>query len=393
MRETTGKKPATMFSGDRTGLPFDRYQRCRIVGDALKRLKKDDRPVRILDAGGGEIAHFLPEDDVVATNPTENGGTGALPFDDQAFDYVVSVDALVHVNSEARLEYLSELRRSARRGVLLVAPFDSEAVRGAEQVANEFHRSVYPSESPPLREHAEKGLPDLDAVCGFFEDRGDEVTVLPNGYLPHWLAMTCLSIYGSGLDGDPGDPGGALDSAQAFYNEFLYELDNAEPCYRRLLVALREPANADLDGLISSPRHVERSGRDHALFGALSAVLPLTAEVRRLDGRLARYERDLAQRDEAVERKEARFDARLAEYERRLLEKEGALARKEAQVNDLSGRIASMIALHEENAELVMQNNVLQGQLIQITNSRTWALLAKPRALRRWLLRLRGSSG
>lgn len=366
MREIGEQGSAAAFSGKLLDLPFDRYQRCRIVADALERLRGDDRPVRILDADSdGEISNFLPGYDVVAKNPAENGDTGVLPFGDEPFDYVVSVDTLAHVSPEARLEYLSELRRSARRGVLLAAPFGSEAVRGAEKVVNEFHHSVYPSESLPLREHSERGLPDLDVTRGFFEDQGDEVTVLPNGYLPHWLAMTCLSIYGAGLDGGSG---GALDRAQAFYNEFVYELDNAEPCYRRLLVALRRPTNADLEGLASPPQNPERAAQSSAFFGVLSTVLPLTSEMKRLGDRLARYERKLS-------------------------ETEGALARKEAQADDLSDRIAGMIGLYEENAKLVEQNAILQDQLIKITSSRIWVLLAGPRALRRWLLQLRGPSG
>jgi hypothetical protein len=390
MSDIGERKLATAFNGDRLDLPFDRYQRNRIVADTLEKLRESGRPLRILDAAGkGEISDFLPADEVVVSERTGNGGAAALPFEDAAFDYVVSVDALGCVGAGARAEYLSELRRTARRGVLLAAPFYSEAVREAEKVAGELYHSVYHSQDPSLRQHAKNGLPDLGYARHFFEDHGDQVTVLPNGYLPHWLAMTCLSLYGSGLDGGSS---GVLAHANAFYNEFVYELDNAEPCYRHLLVSLREPAGDGLEGLASPPRSPERTARSSSLFGALSTVLPLVSGMERLEDRLARYERELAQKDEALAREGERYEARLAEYERRLLEKEGSLARKEAQVNDLSGRIAGLIGLHEENAKLERQNKVLLGQLTQITNSRTWALLAGPRALRRWLLQLRGSS-
>jgi O-antigen biosynthesis protein len=109
------------------------------------------------------------------------GDATALPFEDEAFDFVVSVDVYEHIQAEARDRYLSELRRTARRGALLAVPFDSEVVRDAERLANEFHRAVHLEENVWLREHAENGLPSLEDAKRFFEGHDDAVSVLPNG--------------------------------------------------------------------------------------------------------------------------------------------------------------------------------------------------------------------
>lgn len=352
-------------------LPFDQYQRYRIVTDVLGRLREG--PLRILDVGGGEgiILNFLPEDEVTILDQFDaeavpgfvKGDATALPFENDAFDYVVSVDVYEHIAPEARDAYLSELRRTARKGVLLAAPFDSAVVRNAERLANEFNRAVHLSYNVWLQEHVENGLPALSDAERFFEARGDDVSVLPNGYIPHWLAMICLTFYKPKLGGELGE---VFDRVNSFYNEFMYELDNAEPCYRRLLVSLKEPANANLNGLASPERDPEHASRSLTLFGALSAVLPLAADANRTGALLNRFERHLAR-------------------------KEGALARKEAQVDDLSRRLAERVSvgtarqgtadlqsstnIEKQNAVLKRQRDEARRRLAGITASRSWRLL------------------
>ena len=374
-------------------MPFDRYGRYRLIADVLGRLGGGRDALRILDAGGGEgdLSGFLPGESVTVLEPPEaagasglgEGDAGALPFEDGAFDYVVSVDAYGRVEPGSREGYLFELRRTARRGVLLAAPFDSPAVRDAKRLADEFRRAVRPLEyARPAREPTEDGLPDLEDARRFFEGYGDAVSVLPSGYLPHWLAMTCLASYGPEAGGEVG---GVLDGVNAFYNEFVYGSDNAEPPYRHLVVSLREPAGADLDGLVSAGPHPERASGSSALFGALAAVVPLAAEVRRLNVGLA--------------------------------EREGALARKEAQVDDLSRRLAGLVTaddarrgripagtparqpdieqlrqsreqLRQGNEQLRRSHDELQRQLAAIKGSRAWRLLT---VLRKVRLRIFGS--
>ena len=362
--------------------PFDQYQSYRIVADVINRLREDHRPLRILDASDGEhiLPDFLPEDQLVVLDGWTADERAAAPrYEDQAFDYTVSVNTYARIEPRAREGFLTELRRVSRKGVLLLAPFDSDVVRAAQQVVNEFHRAVHLAEDARSPEHVMNVLPTLEDTRRFFEKHGDTVVVLPNGYVPHWLAMTCLFSFGSKLEGDLAAIPGSLN---AFYNESIYMLDNAEPSYRHLLVSLKEPADVDLAELISPDSHPEHASSGTALFGAISLVMPLTTEVRRLN-------------------------TRLAEHERRLARKEGELARKEAQVNDLTRRLAEQVmATHQlvqvkqrlqerlqelnqelrdlkqvhdnlkrHSAGLKRQKDELQQQLATIANSRGWRLL------------------
>jgi len=363
MRENV--KTAAKVLDKKLNLPFDQHQRYRIVADAIERLREDSGPLQILDVGGAEgiILTFLSEDRVTILDQADvegvpgfvKGDATALPFEDESFDYVASVDVYEHIEPTSRKGYLSELRRVARRGVLLAAPFDSDVVRGAERVASEFHRSVHLRENVWLKEHAENGLPQLDGTRTFFEAYGDLVSVLPNGYLPHWLAMMCLTFYRSKFEGGPG---GVFDRVNAFYNEYMYGLDNTEPCYRYLLVALREPVNVNLEALMSSDPTPERTSQSFALFGMLSATFRASAQ---------------------------------------MAQKEGALARKEAQINDLSRRLAEQVStehtyrvqterlinrLRQDHRKLERQRDDLQRQLAEVTGSRVWRLLTAVRKLR-----------
>src|SRR3954466_9827761 len=119
---------------DLRDLPFDQYSRHRIVAltaASIRRTHGLDR-LRLLDVGGFPCLtpRFVPEDDVVvidvATAPPPpdarfvRADGSALPFQDQSFDLVVSLDSLEHVPVERREAYVAELLRVARSYVLLI---------------------------------------------------------------------------------------------------------------------------------------------------------------------------------------------------------------------------------------------------------------------------------
>jgi O-antigen biosynthesis protein len=385
-------------------LPFDQYQKYRMVADVVERLREDAGPLRILDAGGEQdiLRDFLPEDRVTVLDPrAAEEGAAAFPYEEQAFDYAVSLDVFGRIEPGARDEHLLELRRVSQRGVLLAAPFDSDVVRGAERVAHEFRRALHRADDVGSLQYAGNGLPKLEEAQRFFEEREDTVFVLPNGYVPHWLAMTCLASYGSKLDGDlDGDLDGILEHLNAFYYESIFKLDNAEPSYRHVLVSLKEPAQADLSDMASSVRYPEqRAPTSAALFGTLSAMLPLTTEVRQLNARLAQRERQLAQKEGALARRELQIDdlsRRLAEHiytKNTLVQTEERVRQLLQSVQDLSRsqntleRKNAALARREANLErrkdeLEHRKDELQQQLARTTNSRGWRLLTAVSRLR-----------
>ena len=84
---------------DLLALPFDQYQRYRLVADLVDRVRIDDRPFRILDVGGRTalLRAFLPNDDValVDVDPSDAEGLvlgdgSKLPYQDGAFEVVAA---------------------------------------------------------------------------------------------------------------------------------------------------------------------------------------------------------------------------------------------------------------------------------------------------------------
>lgn len=352
-------------------LPFDQYQRYKLVTDALEKLRRNDGALKVLDVGGAEgtILNFLERDEVTILDqsPVEGvpgfvqGDATALPFDDGSFDYVTSVDTFEHIAPQVREKYLSELRRVAGKGVLLAGPFQSGGVQEAEELVSGFFRSLYGGNHKWLEEHEEYGLPQLDETRTFYEKLGNSVTVLPNGYLLNWLIMICLYFHGMRLKGEAYQ---LSQRANHFYNRFLYEYDNVEPCYRYLVVALKEPAPVELGDLASPPADPDRANLTSTLLGSFTSTLPLVAELRA-----------------------ARVQS----------------AQKDAQIQDLSRRLANQVAqanvqhalqqeaqdnphhaLQQENQNLRRRRNQLRGQLEAISNSRAWRIVGLLGRLRRF---------
>lgn len=336
------------------------------MADVLERLREDGGALKVLEVGetSGAIQDFLDGDEVIVSDQRSFQGLSedatALPFGEGSFDYVISADAFERVIPAAREKYLSELWRVARKGVLLVSPFEGDGVREAEELASKFSRYLGGQTCVRMEEHAEHGLPELDEARTFYEELGNSVTTLPNGYLPHWLTMTCLVAYGAQAQNGFSR---IVREANNFYNRFLYEHDNAEPCYRYAVVALKESASARLEDLASSPVDPARTNLASALLGSLTATFPLGAELRELNARLAH--------------------------------KDNLLEQKEAQIHDMSRRLARQVAsvntaetsvqrtLQQENQKLRRQRNSLSSQLETITRSRAWRVAGLLSRLRR----------
>ncbi|MGB3681084.1 MAG: hypothetical protein WA990_01220 [Rubrobacteraceae bacterium] len=334
-------------------LPFDQYQRHRIVADALDIL--GDGPLKVLEISAGDpVLRLLYGGEVKTLARTGISGNepATLPFDDEAFDYVVGVDS--RSSPKTRDEYLSELRRVARGGVLLNGPFESGAVRAARRFADEL-RQAAGTDGAQTGDAGDNDLPEMSRAREFFEERGDHVDFIPNGYLPHWIAMTSLRLYAGRAGREAQETAGKLD---AFYNEFMYRHDNFEPSYNHLMVALKENRRLDLDQLYSSAGHPDAAAST-AFFGAFSTMLALMAR---------------------------------SESPGRSKDLERLLAQKEVQIRDLSRRLArqleragSVDALGEENANLSAERDRLQNQLDAVRGSRTWKIVEQQQKLRLFL--------
>jgi len=237
------------LSGEVERLPFDQYQRYRLVSDLLERLAGEGPALEVLDVGGRTalLRRFLegPRVTLVDVEPSDEpglvlGSGFALPFQDGSFDAVAAFDTLEHVPPEHREGFAAECLRVARRFVILVGPYRSDRVDRAEELLQAFLRDKLGLEQRYLEEHRSFGLPDRAAVEAQLRAQGARVRSLGHGNLDRWLAQMCLSMY---LDADPALRSLA-EEVHAFYNESLYATDGADPVYRHAVVAALDRRDA-----------------------------------------------------------------------------------------------------------------------------------------------------
>jgi SAM-dependent methyltransferase len=242
-------------------LPFDQFQRYRLVADILDDLRGRKKSLKVLDVGGRTalLRLFLPKDHVFLVDVEESeepglvlGNGSYLPFKDNAVDAVVAFDTLEHVPPGAREAFLTECRRVARRWVVIAGPYATEGVVQAEELLTTFLREKMGVEHRYLAEHAEHGLPALDQTMDTLAGGGEaRVASIGHANLERWLALMCLELY---MDRDA--PLRAIAGKYfEFYNAALYASDHSAPVYRHALVAaLGDEALPSSESLLEPPQ-------------------------------------------------------------------------------------------------------------------------------------------
>jgi hypothetical protein len=232
---------------DLLALPADIYQRhlaaSQIAGRARAHLNKAS--LRVLDVGGFSrtpqgnailpLAHFLPEDDVLAIDlqsefvPGYAVASGLhIPFSNGAFDLVTSCDTIEHVSPPGQEAFVSELLRVTAHFTVLIAPFDGDLTRSAERTLHDC-LATWGIHSPPLQEHLDHGLPSLQSLKTVLANRQLAAVDLPDGYLPHWLAMMLFNhTQDQSLE--------LIRNVNRYYNQYFSPRDRREPAYRRVVV-------------------------------------------------------------------------------------------------------------------------------------------------------------
>lgn len=91
-----------------------------------------------------------------------------LPFSDKSFDVVIAVDILEHVAPEKRKKVLEEMRRVARKEIIIAVPTGIQAEEQDKELAKEYQTSNQ-KEYQFFAEHEMYGLPqekDLRLLIG-----------------------------------------------------------------------------------------------------------------------------------------------------------------------------------------------------------------------------------
>ncbi|UCF39057.1 MAG: methyltransferase domain-containing protein [Acidobacteriota bacterium] len=240
--------PATSEYLART-LPFDLYQRYRLAGEIAAHLEVS----HILDVGGylgdqhGHLAtvrDFLAagrEDiEVVTTDvrqcdhPSHHPADAlSQPFENEAFDLVVSLDVLEHIQPADRPGYLEELFRVSRQWVLVGAPFFSDEVEAAEKELAETLDLRF------LHEHRLLGLPRTELIEEFCEENGFQLQCFPSGYLPRWKQMQLLTWHLFQQK-----DARAIADFNSLYNKYCYREDKKPPSYRKVYLISKKKVSS-----------------------------------------------------------------------------------------------------------------------------------------------------
>lgn len=238
---------------DLYSLAFDQYSRQKWAALFIDHVREGKKPLKILDVGGykGQTAVFQKEDEVTICDlfdveePSYVKGDGrSLPFEDKEFDFVVTFDTYEHVIREDRQQFISELLRVAKNGVILAAPFDDEngSVFQAEVDLNDYHRKLYGKDHPWLTEHIEYRIPLKKELDNLLEKLKLPFVPMASNDLYTWVLMQ--TIYFS-IDLDD-DLRGRVDDINRYYNKELARLDSTTgPAYRQIYFISTQPELVD----------------------------------------------------------------------------------------------------------------------------------------------------
>lgn len=205
------RQPLVLPFGDTVRhIDHDQFLRYSTVALQLDRMLGHiaNRRVRILEVGPNVLnmlPRFLDPDRIEVIRcdimrPEDDGDdfvliekNKPLPFPDNAFDAVVSLEVLEHIPGPERGAFLSECLRVASQGMIITCPNGVPEVAECERVARDAYYERHDTSHPFLGEHVEFGLPRESEVREILRSLNHPHAVLDNAPLNTWMLMILLS--------------------------------------------------------------------------------------------------------------------------------------------------------------------------------------------------------
>lgn len=163
----------------------DKSIRYVTVAKEIRKFKEKKRKLKVLDVGGGNspLRYLLNTEKYdltvldISRNEIKQPGFGKfkivvadaskeIPFSDNSFDIVVSVASLEHVKKEGRNKCVEEMKRVAKKGVVLYVQTDAIAEKYDEKLYK--LRSKLGIKDTWTLEHIKNGLPTTGQLKAHF---------------------------------------------------------------------------------------------------------------------------------------------------------------------------------------------------------------------------------
>lgn len=257
-QESDGKESVSVSNHDTFSLPFDEFQRYKIVADIINLYRENNGKFTILDVGSGarrSLNKFLPTDDITFLDkeiPPNYQGKDIIVGDitcieiSQKYDFIVSIDTLEHISSDHRENFIQKILDCSKLATIIAAPFNTSGVGESELIINDLYKSVFNVDYPWLKEHIQNGLPNLKETLAFINRNPMDITVIPNGYLTRWSNLLSFFLLNdSPLFTD------VFQDLFSFYNQHFYQYDNQEPAYRHVIVVNKTNKKIEFEQIIS----------------------------------------------------------------------------------------------------------------------------------------------
>ena len=323
-------------------IPFDQYQRYKLVSNVIDKFRTEDKKFKILDVGAGfeeNLKKFLPSDVIYCMDkgyPLEYSQKENFIVGDilkveltEKYDFVVAIDVYEHIPQADRKKFVDTLIAASKIATVIAAPFDQENVKTCEFFANEIYKTSHGSDYIWLKEHIANGLPSLSLTIDLIKDHQLHPVIIPNGYLPRWFEMISAFLL---TDGEA-ELSQMMTTLYELYNQNYYQYDNRDPAYRQIIIIPRYRSDdLDFSDLFSKKVDSEDLNDNNQLLESFIEKIKKSYQINEELKKVNKQLHEMTPHIQSLEQASAAKDEQLAELSHKYLDLTACLDDREKKL-------------------------------------------------------------